>query len=88
MSQNLSVNFPIHWQLGVIGSATGARFWRQLVEQKLGLSSGLRCDQILNGTTHFKKCKKIFENTYLETSGGQSSNLYLNVIHSFNTRVN
>ncbi len=25
--------------------------------------------------------------TYLETSGGQSSNLYLNVVHFFNTRV-
>jgi hypothetical protein len=26
--------------------------------------------------------------SYIETSGGQSSNLYLNVIHFFNTRVN
>ncbi len=26
--------------------------------------------------------------SYLETSGSQSSNLYLNVIHFFNTRVN
>jgi hypothetical protein len=26
--------------------------------------------------------------TYLETSGGQSSNLYLNVVHFFNTSVN
>ncbi len=26
--------------------------------------------------------------SYLETSGGQSSNLYLNVVHFFNTRVN
>jgi len=26
--------------------------------------------------------------SYLETSGGQSSTLYLNVIHFFNTRVN
>jgi hypothetical protein len=25
---------------------------------------------------------------YLETSGGQSSNLYLNVVHFFNTSVN
>jgi len=25
---------------------------------------------------------------YLETSGGQSSNLYLNAVHFFNTRVN
>ncbi len=26
--------------------------------------------------------------SYLETSGGQSSNLYLNAVHFFNTRVN
>ncbi len=26
--------------------------------------------------------------SYLETSGGQSYNLYLNVVHFFNTRVN
>ncbi len=27
-------------------------------------------------------------NSYLETSGGQSTNLYLNVVHFFNTSVN
>jgi hypothetical protein len=27
-------------------------------------------------------------NSYLETSGDQSSNLYLNVVHFFNTSVN
>ena len=26
--------------------------------------------------------------SYLETSGGQSSNLYLNAVHFFNTSVN
>ncbi len=26
--------------------------------------------------------------SYIETSGGQSSNLYLNVVHFFNTSVN
>jgi hypothetical protein len=26
--------------------------------------------------------------SYLETSGGQSSNTYLNVVHFFNTSVN
>jgi len=26
--------------------------------------------------------------SYFETSGGQSSNLYLNVVHFFNTGVN
>ncbi len=26
--------------------------------------------------------------SYLKTSGGQSSNLYINVVHIFNTRIN
>jgi hypothetical protein len=26
--------------------------------------------------------------SYLETSGGQSTNLYLNIVHFFNTSVN
>ncbi len=26
--------------------------------------------------------------SYLETSGGQSSNLYFNIVHFFNTSVN
>ncbi len=44
-----------------------------------------------NGTVLFRKCKLLFEYqhySYLETSGGQSSNLYLNVVHFFNTSVN
>jgi hypothetical protein len=45
----------------------------------------------INGTAHFKKRKQLFECQhllYLDTSGGQSSNPYLNVVHFFNTRVN
>jgi hypothetical protein len=38
-----------------------------------------------NVTACFKKCKKC--SPYLDTSGGQSSNLHLNVIHFFNTSV-
>ncbi len=44
-----------------------------------------------NGTAPFKKCKQLYEYkhyTYLETSGGQSSNLYLKMVHVFNTSVN
>ncbi len=40
---------------------------------------------------HFKKCKQLFEYniySYLQTSGGQSSDLYLNVVHFFNISVN
>jgi hypothetical protein len=39
----------------------------------------------------FTKCKQLSDTniySYLETSGGQSSNLYWNVVHFFNTRVN
>ncbi len=31
-----------------------------------------------------KKCLNANINSYLETSGGQGSNLYLNVVHFFN----
>ncbi len=45
-----------------------------------------------NGTTHFKKCKQLFEYLHLlllrDIYGGQSSNLYLNVVYFFNTSVN
>jgi hypothetical protein len=33
-------------------------------------------------------CLNINIYSYLETSGGQGSNPYLNVVHFFNTRVN
>ncbi len=41
-----------------------------------------------NGRARFKKCKKMNTNIYfyLESSGGPSSNLYLNVVH-FSTPV-
>jgi hypothetical protein len=38
-----------------------------------------------------KKCKQLFEyqhSLYLETFGGQSSDLYLNAVHFFMTSVN
>jgi hypothetical protein len=44
-----------------------------------------------NGTARSKnvnKCLNTNIDTYLETSGGQSYNLYLNVVHFFNTSVN
>jgi hypothetical protein len=42
-----------------------------------------------NGTACFKKCKQLFEyqHSYLETSGGKTYNLYLNVVQFFNTSV-
>jgi hypothetical protein len=43
---------------------------------------------ILNRTERFEKCKHLLEYSYFETSGGQSSHLYLNVAHFYNTSVN
>jgi len=44
-----------------------------------------------NGTTHFQNANNYLNTNiypYLETPGGQSFNLYLNVLDFFNTRVN
>jgi hypothetical protein len=45
-----------------------------------------------SGTAYFNKNVNNYLNTniysYQETSGGQSSNLYLNLVHFFNTSVN
>jgi hypothetical protein len=45
----------------------------------------------VNGTAHLKNVNNYLNSniySYLETSGDQSSNLYLNAVHFFNTRVN
>ncbi len=46
---------------------------------------------LINGTVHLKNICNCFNTNmsfYLDTSGGQSSNLYLNVVHFFNASVN
>ncbi len=50
-----------------------------------------RLETLLNGTACLKNvnnCLNANIYSYLETSGRQSSNLYLNVVHFFNTSVN
>ncbi len=45
-------------------------------------------NNVSNGTAHFKmqyNCLNTNIHSYIETSGCQSSNLYLNVVHFFNT---
>jgi hypothetical protein len=37
---------------------------------------------------HVNNCLIANSYSYLETSGGQSFNIYLNVVHFFNTSVN
>jgi len=47
--------------------------------------------KVRNGTARFKNvnsCSNTNINSHLETSGGQSSKLYLNVVHFFNASVN
>jgi hypothetical protein len=41
-----------------------------------------------NGTAHFESCLNTKIYSFLETAGGQSSNLCLNAAHFFNTSVN
>ncbi len=43
-----------------------------------------------NGTAHFKYVIQLFEYQHLllETTGGQTSNIYLNVVHVSYTGVN
>jgi hypothetical protein len=44
-----------------------------------------------NGTAHFKNANNCLNTdiySYLEASGGQSYNLYLNVVHFFNSSLN
>jgi hypothetical protein len=58
--------------------------------QKNDLSSRYLRNNHHNGTAHFKNvnnCLNANIYSYLETSSGQSSNQYLNVVHFFNTSV-
>jgi hypothetical protein len=41
-----------------------------------------------NGTAFFKNCLNININTHVETPGGKSSNVNLNVFHFFSASVN
>jgi hypothetical protein len=46
--------------------------------------------QVTNGTTDFKNVNNYLNTniySYLETSGGQSSILYLDVVHFLNTSI-
>jgi hypothetical protein len=45
----------------------------------------------INRTVRFKKCKQLFDYqlySYLETSGGQNSHLYLNVVYFLTPALN
>jgi hypothetical protein len=66
----------------------GQTFLLQAGYLSITLSKLLR---LCNGTACFKKLNNYLNMnnySYLETSGGQSSDLYLNVVHFFNASVN
>jgi len=55
------------------------------------ISPNFHCQNWSNWTVCFKNitnCLTTNIDSYIKTSGGQSSNLYLNVVHFFNTSVN
>jgi hypothetical protein len=78
----------------VAGTNTLAYWAHSKVTKKIGLCEF--CTQVLNCfigmEQHILKIVNNYLNaniySYLETSGGQSPNLYLNVVHFFNTIVN
>jgi hypothetical protein len=43
----------------------------------------LKSKNFLNGPARLKNCLNTNAHSHLETSGGQSSNLYLNAVHFF-----
>jgi hypothetical protein len=51
----------------------------------LGVTNALAYNKAMSMEQHALKTNI---HSYLETSGGQSSNLYLNAVHFFNTSVN
>jgi hypothetical protein len=52
---------------------------------------GYKVAYLINGTARFKNVNNCLDTniySYLETSDGQGSNLFLNAVHFFSTRVN
>jgi len=61
-----------------------------LTKERLSDASQLK-SPLGNRTAHFKNVNNCLNTniySFFETSGGQSSNLYLEVVHFFNTSVN
>jgi hypothetical protein len=52
---------------------------------------GVKQNNLTNGAEHYEKYKQLFEYWHLllfRDIWGKSSNLYLNVVHFYNTSVN
>jgi hypothetical protein len=73
-------------------TTNGATHWKQ----RNSRGQGARFDQTRlekpameqHALKNVNNCLNTNIYSYLETSGGQSSNPYLNVVHFFNTKVN
>jgi hypothetical protein len=68
----------------------GAIFLFLLIDALKFIIYSMKIDDLSNRTAHFKNVNNYLKTkiySYLEKSGGQSSNLYLNVAHFFNARV-
>jgi hypothetical protein len=83
-NQNVSVSlFSFYIPLYLIASMRSASLPPSIV-----LISFLLYLYTINRTANFKICLNNNIYSYLETSGGQSSDVYLSVVHLFNTSVN
>ncbi len=68
-------------------------FLNRKCAKKLSQASNIKCWTIVivteqHALKNVNNCLNSNIHSYLETSGGQSSNLYLSIVHFFNTSVN
>jgi hypothetical protein len=89
-NQHILLKDNLKW----IGWQVDLKVVRRDESNRNAASSGIVLDEPAcsptNGTTRFKNvnnCFKTNTSSYLETSGGQSSNIYFYFVHFFNTRV-
>jgi hypothetical protein len=87
-----AMSLPLEWSLIRSSTLIGldCKYWTTVEVNDSGKHSSL-LQYSNNGTKHFKNVNNRLNTriySYLETSGGQSSNLYLNVVHFFNASVN
>ncbi len=78
MRRSTVFSLPIHWEVGGLA-------FKILKEQTLKLTLQTMEQRTLKNVNNYL-ITNIY--TYLEKSSGQSSNLYLDVVHFFNTSVN
>ncbi len=78
---------PELWKLRFQVMNVNTSVWNALYI-KPGLSVGMLCTMEQHALKNLNNCWNTNISFYLETSSGQNSNLYLNVVYFFNTSVN